>query len=357
MKEYNKQHPVPQNIASYQFRLVGDMTLKQFLELAAGLVTGWVIYSTNIPFFFKWPLIVFVVLLGAGLAFYPINELPLDHWIINFFRSIYSPTEYLWKKTPPRPELFTKEPVTVLKKKDQKVRVKDRAQLQEYLASLSTTLPPFLPEDEDQLNHLKRISQLLGTDQATAVDAFSISTQPEVITTDLKRVRVRKLGLKDLAKAPPIKPEKAKVVTEAPISVPIPRSKPIVEPAAPLSPPMLVQSRYTHKLDPAVAAQFSTTLPIPSTPESPNVVVGMVLTDLDKIIPSALIEIINSNGETVRALKSNKLGQFFSGIPLKNDSYQIKAEHPDHQFDIMEFKAEGKIILPFKVKAKKKVEL
>ena len=33
-------HPVPQNISSYEFRLVGDMTLKQFLYLAGGILLG-----------------------------------------------------------------------------------------------------------------------------------------------------------------------------------------------------------------------------------------------------------------------------------------------------------------------------
>ncbi|KKR52786.1 MAG: hypothetical protein UT88_C0021G0001, partial [Candidatus Woesebacteria bacterium GW2011_GWD2_40_19] len=35
-----EQHPIPQNISSYQFRLVGDMTLKQFFQLAGGFLVG-----------------------------------------------------------------------------------------------------------------------------------------------------------------------------------------------------------------------------------------------------------------------------------------------------------------------------
>ena len=31
-----ESHPIPQQISSYQFRLVGDMTLKQFFQLARG---------------------------------------------------------------------------------------------------------------------------------------------------------------------------------------------------------------------------------------------------------------------------------------------------------------------------------
>ena len=40
-----QQHPVPQNVTQYQFRLVGDMTLKQFLELAGGMLLAYLIYA------------------------------------------------------------------------------------------------------------------------------------------------------------------------------------------------------------------------------------------------------------------------------------------------------------------------
>jgi len=33
-----EQHPIPQQISSYQFKLVGDMTLAQFGKAAGGIV-------------------------------------------------------------------------------------------------------------------------------------------------------------------------------------------------------------------------------------------------------------------------------------------------------------------------------
>ena len=33
-----QQHPVPQHIASYEFKLIGDMTIKQFAYLAGGII-------------------------------------------------------------------------------------------------------------------------------------------------------------------------------------------------------------------------------------------------------------------------------------------------------------------------------
>ena len=104
-----EQHPIPQQISSYQFKLVGDMTLKQFFQLAGGVIVGLVFYSTPLHPLIKWPFIFVSVLLGVALAFLPFEERPLEKWIVVFFRSIYSPTLYSWKKTDKPPVFFTED--------------------------------------------------------------------------------------------------------------------------------------------------------------------------------------------------------------------------------------------------------
>ena len=101
------QHPVPQNVTQYQFRLVGDMTLKQFLELAAGLILAILFYSSNLLFIFKAPLILLSVFFGIALAFFPIEDRPLDQCLINFVNAIYKPTRFTWSKTNKVPSIFT----------------------------------------------------------------------------------------------------------------------------------------------------------------------------------------------------------------------------------------------------------
>ena len=93
------EHPIPQNISSYQFHLVGDMTLKQFLELAGGVLLAWLIWSAALPAIIKWPLSIFAAISGFAMAFLPVEERPLDQWIIAFFTAIYRPTLFSWKKT------------------------------------------------------------------------------------------------------------------------------------------------------------------------------------------------------------------------------------------------------------------
>ena len=122
-----EQHPVPQNVTTFQFRLIGDMTIKQFGYLAAGAIAAYVSYKLPLPFFFTWPMAIASALLGFGLAFVPIEERPMDIWILSFFKSIYSPTEYVWHKAPPQPQAMPQPPKqaepTVLQSHPQKNQI------------------------------------------------------------------------------------------------------------------------------------------------------------------------------------------------------------------------------------------
>ncbi len=91
-------HPIPKNVTEFEFHLVGDMTVKQFIYLALGLATAYltfVLYGSTLPFI-AWPTIVISGLVGAAYAFLPIQERPLDHWTASFFRAVFTPTKRGW---------------------------------------------------------------------------------------------------------------------------------------------------------------------------------------------------------------------------------------------------------------------
>lgn len=92
-----EQHPVPRNITGFQFRLIGDMTVRQFAYLLTGFVLGY-LFIRLLPSIFAWPLGIFFALAGIAFAFIPIQERPLDRWLAAFIKSITSPTQYLWHK-------------------------------------------------------------------------------------------------------------------------------------------------------------------------------------------------------------------------------------------------------------------
>lgn len=133
-----EQHPIPQAITTYEFKLVGEMTLKQFGKLAIGLGLAFLFYVSPLPFYLKWPLILIFAGLGVALAFIPIEGRPLETWIVAFIKAIYSPTEYVYQKQPELPEFFqgsTVQPATA-PVSAKTPSVPNRAKLEEYLGTL-----------------------------------------------------------------------------------------------------------------------------------------------------------------------------------------------------------------------------
>jgi hypothetical protein len=78
----------------------------------------------------------------------------------------------------------------------------------------------------------------------------------------------------------------------------------------------------------------------------------MVFDNQGKIVEGAILEIRNSQGIPVRALKTNRLGQFTIATPLENDTYEVETEKEGYQFDIIKIEAKGEIIPPIEIRAK-----
>lgn len=93
-----EQHPIPRQITTFEFKLIGFMTLKQFLFLIIFAPIGFIVYKI-IPI----PVIniflgVVIAGIGAAFAFIPIQDRPLDVWVRNFIKRLNSPTQYMYKK-------------------------------------------------------------------------------------------------------------------------------------------------------------------------------------------------------------------------------------------------------------------
>jgi hypothetical protein len=112
MEPVFQAHPIPQNVTNFEFHLVGDMTLKQFGYLAAGLGLAFLVFTTlaSVQPIIAWPIIIISALLGVAFAFLPIQDRPLDHWAAAFFRAIFKPTalKYSSKIINPQDPLFNR---------------------------------------------------------------------------------------------------------------------------------------------------------------------------------------------------------------------------------------------------------
>ena len=94
-----ENHPIPQDVTGFQFKLIGNMTVRQFAYLATGIVMGWIFLQFPVSIFIKFPFSVFFAISGIGLAFFPISGRPMDAMIGSFIKALLRPTQFVYEKT------------------------------------------------------------------------------------------------------------------------------------------------------------------------------------------------------------------------------------------------------------------
>ncbi len=330
-----EQHAVPQQISSYQFRLVGDMTLKQFFQLAGGVLIGLLIYATGLPGLIKWPLIIFFSLFGAALAFLPFEERPLSQWIFAFFRSVYSPTIFSWNQTPgityfqPEPQETPQKPKPA---ETGLIRTKDHPS--------GATLASLESAEESFLSKITGLFKAAGEAPTPApAPAAQTTTQP----TQPPGVKIPQTPL--IQTTPPSQTPRPQIVIEE--QVPAQPQPPTTAPAAPVG-----ETLPGQQVQRVATAQFSDQAAPPMPPSQPDTITGQVMDPEGGIVEGAILEVRDIAGRPVRALKTNKVGHFMIVTPLLPGKYELVTEKEGLVFEPITFTAEGKIIPPIAIRAK-----
>ena len=311
-----EQHPIPQQISSYQFKLVGDMTLTQFGKAAGGIVIAVLINTSKLVFFIKYPLMFIFGVGGLALAFVPFEDRPLETWIMSFIRSIYSPTMFVWKKTRAVNWLDldnTKNIDSDKEDEDIEIPIKDENKIREFIQSL----PSFKRESK------KEKEEKAGT---TNIEEMN----------NLKRV-AKEMEESEEEK----KKKKAKIVAKKTSDKENGES---------------VSINKREKLTATGMAEFGG-IPMPDTPTEPNVLSGMVIGPSDEIIEKAIVEVRDKNDNPVRVFKTNALGQFKTATPLLSGNYLVMTEKTGFEFDRVNVALEGEILEPIKIRAKRKIDI
>jgi hypothetical protein len=358
-----REHPIPQDLTGYRFHIIGNMTLKQFTEVAVGVVIGVILYNTNLVAVVKWPLILISAGIGAMLAWVPFEERPLDHWFTTFFTTLYRPTKFFWRKknTIPAPFLFKPRPDQVNVVEEVDLMPARQARTKEYITTVELTQPKDAWETEED----QKIAALLGH-----FDTVEVSTVTITKTNHKPELNVRVRELQDVVHTAPktapavIVPKPEPLVTEtiAPAAVTAPNiapevilnPTPMVEPEIiPAAEPEFIPPTPVQPPQPLPAEEITTnaSLPFPSAPTQPNKLVGMVLDANQKILTDTIVEIKNLQGLVARAVKTNALGQFFITTPLESGSYIITADKPGYQFTSQQLVLAGQIVPPLQITA------
>ena len=341
------QHPVPQNVTQYQFRLVGDMTLKQFLELASGLILAVLFYSSNLLFIFKAPLILLSVFFGIALAFFPIEDRPLDQWIINFIHAIYKPTRFTWKKTNKIPSIFTftAHPIAATNTITKTIKAPTPRPILKNTQDLSEG-------ENTQVQALNNLFSSIPIDSSLPITSTPKS-EPDIVY-DKPAVTVRKLKAAEKTVLPPISPAKPVTVPKIQPSAVVGSISDTEKPQEASVPDNLIFSATPKPVlatpQPTANTKLkSINLPVP--PRSPNLIVGITTSKDGKLIEGAIVQVLDATGVPARAMKTNALGQFATSTPLSPGTYRIEVEADGHTFPAQQLLVQNQIIQPFEIQA------
>ena len=380
-----EQHPVPRNISGFQFHLIGDMTLRQFLYLAGGALSAYLIYRlTPFPVIIKFSFAGAVGFVGFALAFLPIQERPLDRWIIAFIKSIYAPTQYLWHKECVPPEILTRSGsthISILPPNHARAHQDAKTKLHAYLNNLPVT--PHQTLNTAEKHYIDSTIALFNNTSLPPTIVIPSITQPKEPTPPVVPIVPQPIQQKTPAVAliPKIEP----VVKPPPVRQPAAdytklqtqlnqlswEKQALAEELKKLKQELnQTDTRSVIKPTPATETKKPTIktftpqqavdeVGMPKLPQAPNLVIGVVKDAQKRLIPNLIITIKDVKGVPLRALKTNKLGQFAVATPLPNGTYLLEIEDPmkRYVFDIAELTLSGKIFLPIEIIAKGEKEV
>lgn len=391
-----ENHPIPQDITGFQFKLIGDMTIKQFAFLAGGTVFAWIIFSLPVTYFLKLPLSSVIVFFGIAFAFLSIEGRPMDTMIFNFIKATFSPTKYVYQppsfdiafqtgaakqdeqvNITPVPFKILTQPQNELDK--QSLRSENLKREFDFFHMLSQMLHPAAsspnlsqaqdsnlshpyivsgnvkgeerkehherPEvedkkEEEEAQKLQVQTQALQQELKVAVEHEKESQGSQNYEEAHKKVlEVEKLLNETLLSKQSLEKEIQNLKRQLEM-----QQKQVFTPSSAEAPKTLNVRTIANKAQGKTAG-------LPIAPEFPNVISGIVKDPRGNPLPNILVEVKDMDGNPVRAFKTNPLGQFQASTALTNGIYTIEFEDPKamNKFDIIKFEAKGDIVLPVEV--------
>lgn len=344
-------HPIPQNVTSFQFKLVGDMTLKQFGYLAAGVGIAYLLFvflARDYPLV-SWPLIILSALLGVAFAFLPFQSRPLDHWLVAFVKAIYSPTKRAWRKNGKN---FNEDPLF-------------SSRLVMYLAGNS---------EVQKMGNLA--NQSLNTPQNRVAEnpalkpAEPLPTKEQLQkTVDLAR-QAQQLQMRIIQTERTL--SQLKDQSQKPTPIPVDYSHEVNKVLADLQNLVNQASAVKGQIQSIQKPQINENPTVEQAPKEkikvvvplkprqttvalttfPNVINGIIKDGQNNYLEGVVAVIYDKEGLPVRALKTNKLGQFTGSTPLPNGTYTLELEKDNFTFDVLQVELTGQVLSPLPITAK-----
>lgn len=370
-----ESHQIPKNVTEFEFHLVGDMTLKQFMYLATGLGLAYltfVLFAVSIPFI-AYPLIVIFASIGLAMAFLPIMEQPLDHWVKAYMLAIFSPTQRLFnptylnlssmdfgnrlnrylldsitQDTQKLPGDLSLSQITSVQKQNTQPFLPPPAPITQNAQPQPSPIPQNRPTPKPglasklssipssgQLHKSVELAQQSQIIQAKIIDTQKVLDQikAQAAVAGVKSNQFTEQFQLTLARLQQLSKQQAEISRDLAI---LSESHPSIQ-----SKKVVINPKTTS---------FSDTQLILTA--IPNMISGIVTDNQGNYLEGVIVVTHDKQGLPVRALKSNKLGQFLAATPLGNGTYSISLEKEGFAFDILELTLDGSVIPPIRVTAK-----
>jgi hypothetical protein len=448
----NRQHPVPQNVMDVEFKLIGELTIRQFSYLLLFALIAAGIAKTGLPVIFKYPLVPFFVIVGLTFAFLPFHDITMDKWVVNYFKAVTTPRLRVWKHTPKIPYFFTldstkqKEEINVVRSNKQRGSIDDFLKGRKDVTDTDFTDEADLVEKESEF--FKKVGLSTQPKKYQEKSNSSVATPPVSSNNALEDMQHTQSKFASVAVSKPDLEQINKPIQNTPNSTQdIPNTLPVQEPEKPskqeeiekevpkiqdysshikeldqlkqklikdieknrfkvmegkqkevekiaITPdqnrgqvpiaqeikpfkqktqPHKDLKQETKKVKPKTSTiqgflsklgSISTTKkkkeevlepthnkPEPSnTPKAQvNLLKGNTEDSNKNMLPDTIVIIKNAQGDSIRALKTNSLGEFELATPLDNGMYSLEAIKEGFQFTPIAVKALGEELLPVKL--------
>lgn len=311
-----ENHPIPQDVTGFKFRLIGSITLKQFMYLFAAGALSLAVYFLPISFLLKIPLIGLFSLVACALAFVPIDGRPMDKMIANFLKALPAENKYLYHKRGAQILAFDfVQPVRAQQQVSQATTAQSQTNAKRAL--LFSQLRSAYQPDAQEMASLKNIHGLFDQDSTQSPIARA-QTHADANSNALASSAIHVVVPVGAA------------ISAAPVPLPTDEKKAPAQPiVAPVGAVAAAPPPAKTVIQPERQAQ--------SIPDSPNVVFGHVLDARGKILSHVLVEVLDQNQIPVRAFKTNQAGEFRSATPLPNGNYVIHLQDTLHKQEFSPF--------------------
>lgn len=336
---YMDNHPIPQDVTGFQFKLIGNMTVKQFAYLATGTVLAIVFFQLPVNALIKFPLSLLFALIGIGLAYVPVGGRPMDSMIGYYIKALIRPTIFVYDRATTQPYDPNKAPTPAtigLSQLTGDLSLTPRDKLKTYLETRDVKPKNKLDKKEDDF--------ILYVSGLAAKTITIHPNSPPAPSPILQQVSVH-ANPQPIITTPVATFKQAPAAPTTPVA---PAFKPIAQPLSRPEPPRPApapQAQQPILIKPSPRS-YSKTVSVASAFTFPNLITGLTRDARGNALPNILVEIKDKDNNPVRAFKTNEFGRFASATSLANGTYSVEFEDPKAQnrFEKMTINATGGIM-------------